>query len=137
MKISQNSQENTCAKISFLIKLQASASNSNSNTIKLITGSASDSKHKDHLETKLARQQQQTNKLIKELNQLDGKVLIFENQLAILETVINLLKKKVDDLEAYSRRPCVLVNDLQKDAHENNNDLRETVVENICGKLEC
>ena len=59
---------------------------------------------------------------------------ILRSQLAVSETVNNLLKKKVDDLEAYSRRSCIHVNGLQKDDHENNDNLRKTVVENISSK---
>ena len=57
-----------------------------------------------------------------------------ESQLAFSETVNNLPKKKADDLEAYSRRSCIHVNGLQKDDHENNDNLRKTVVENISSK---
>ena len=52
-------------------------------TTLIITETASDSKHRDHLKTKLAEQQQQIEKLIKRVNQLEGKVLIFDSQLAI------------------------------------------------------
>ena len=83
---------------------------------------------------KLADKQQQIDKLIKRVNQLEGKVPILDSQLTVSETVNNLLKKKVDDLEAYSRRSCIHVNGLQKDDHENNDNLRKTVVENISRK---
>ena len=53
-------------------------------------------------------------------------MLILDSQLAISETVSNL--------EAYSRRSCIHVNGLQKDDHENNDNLRKTVVENISSK---
>ena len=55
-------------------------------------------------------------------------MLILDSQLAISETVSNL--------EAYSRRSCIHVNGLQKDDHENNDNLRKTVVENITSKTE-
>ena len=103
-------------------------------TTLIITETASDSKYRDHLDAKLAEQQQQNDKLIKRLNELEGKVLILDSQLAVPETVNNLLKKKADDLEAYSRRSCIHVNGLQKDNHENNENLRKTVVENISSK---
>ena len=64
----------------------------------------------------------------------EGANLAAHSQLAIPETGNNLLKKKVDDLEAYSRRSCIHVNGLQKDDHENNDNLRKTVVENISSK---
>ena len=47
---------------------------------------------------KLAEQQQQIEKLIKRVNQLEGQVLIFDSQLAVSETVNILIKKKADDL---------------------------------------
>ena len=103
-------------------------------TTLIITETASDSKYRDHLEAKLAEQQQQNDKLIKRLNELEGKVLILDSQLAVPETVNNLLKKKADDLEAFSRRLCIHANGLQKDDHENNENLRKTVVENISSK---
>ena len=53
-------------------------------------------------------------------------MLILDSQLAISETVSNL--------EAYSRRSCIHVNGLQKDDHENNDNLRKPVVENISSK---
>ena len=61
-------------------------------------------------------------------------MLILDSQLAVSETVNNLLEKKADDLEAYSQRSCIHVNGLQKDDHENNDNLRKTVVESISGK---
>ena len=61
-------------------------------------------------------------------------MLILKSQLAVSETVNKLLKEKADDPEAYSRRSCIHVNGLQKDAHENNDNLRKTVVENISSK---
>ena len=59
---------------------------------------------------------------------------ILDSQLGVSETVNNLLKKKADDLEAYSQRPCIHVYGLQKDDHENNDNLRKTVVQNISCK---
>ena len=102
-------------------------------TMLIITETASDSKHRDHLEVKLA-EQQQTDKLIKQVNQLERQVLILKSQLAVSETVNNLLREKADDPEAYCRRSCIHVNGLQKNDHENNDNLRETVVENISSK---
>ena len=61
-------------------------------------------------------------------------MLILDSQLTVSETVNSLLKKKADDLEAYSRRSCVHVNGLQKDDRKNNDNLRKIVVENISGK---
>ena len=58
-------------------------------------------------------------------------MLILDSQLAVSETVNNLLEKKADDLEAYSQRSCIHVNGLQKDDHENNDNLRKTVVDNL------
>ena len=102
----------------------------------IITETASGSKYKDHLEVELAEKQQQIDKLIKRVNQLEGKVLILDSHVAVSETVSNLLKKKTNDLEAYCRRSCIHVNGLQKDDHENNDNLRKTVVENISSKTE-
>ena len=45
-------------------------------TMPIITETASNSKYRDHLEVKLAEQQQQIDKLIKRVNELEGKVLI-------------------------------------------------------------
>ena len=54
----------------------------------IITETASDSKYRDHLEAKLAEEEQQIDKLIKRVNELEGKVLILDSQLvAISETV--------------------------------------------------
>ena len=61
-------------------------------------------------------------------------MLIFNRQLAVSETVNNLLKKKADGLEAYSRRSCIHVTGFQKDDHENSDNLRKTVIENISSK---
>ena len=60
-------------------------------------------------------------------------MIILDSPLAVSDTVINLLKKKADDLEAYSERSCIHVNGSQKDDHENDS-LRKTVVENISSK---
>ena len=66
--------------------------------------------------------------------QNERKLIILDSQLVVSDTVNNLLKKKADDLEAYSRGSCIHVNGLQKDDHENNDTLRKTVVENISSK---
>ena len=92
-------------------------------------------KYRDHLEAKLAEQQQQIDKLIKRVNELEGKVLILDSQLAVSETVKKLHKKKADDPEAYSWRSCIHANGLQKDDHENNDNLRKSVVEKISSKI--
>lgn len=57
-----------------------------------------------------------------------------DSQSAISETINKFLRKEVYDLGAYSRRPCIFVNGLQKDEHEYDNNLRKTVMENISGK---
>ena len=75
----------------------------------IITETASDSKHRDHLEVKLGDQQPQLDNLIKRVNQIEREVLILGSQLIISENVSNLLKKKADGIEAYSQRPCVLI----------------------------
>ena len=62
-------------------------------TTPIITETTSDSKYRDHLEAKLAEQQQQIQKLIKRVNQFEGKVLILDSQFAVSEIVNNLLKK--------------------------------------------
>ena len=63
-------------------------------------------------------------------------MLILDSQLPVSEAVNNFLKKKADDLETFSGRSCIHVNGLEKDAHENNHNLRKTVVENISSKTE-
>ena len=60
-------------------------------TMLIITETASDRKHRDQLETKLAGQQKQIDKLLKRVNQLEGQVLILNSQFAITETVNTLL----------------------------------------------
>ena len=52
----------------------------------------------------------------------------------MLETVNKLLKKKADDMEVYSRKPCMFEDGLQRDEHENNN-LTNMVVGNISSKI--
>ena len=54
--------------------------------------------------------------------------------MTMLETVNKLLKKKADDMEVYSRRPCMFEDGLQRDEHENNN-LTNMVVGNISSKI--
>ena len=103
-------------------------------TTLIMTETASDSKHRDHLEAKLPEQQQQIDKLIKRVNQFERQVLILDSQLPVTEAVNSFLKKKADDLETFSRRSCIHVNGLEKDDHENNHNLRKTVVENISSK---
>ena len=60
-------------------------------------------------------------------------MLILDSHLAVWETV-NSHKKKAEDLEAYSWRSCIHVNGLQKEDHQNNDNLRKTVVENVSSK---
>ena len=53
-----------------------------------------------------------------------------EGKLAVTETVNNLLRKKADDLEAYCRRPCLIVSSVKKEKN------MENLTETIIGKLE-
>ena len=101
-----------------ITRTRSTPSSTLTTTMLIITETASDNKYRNHLEAKLVEQQQQIDKLIKRVNQLEN----------------NLLKKKADDLETYSRRSCIHVNGLQKDDHENNDNLRKPVVENISSK---
>ena len=101
-----------------ITRTRSTPSSTLTTTMLIITETASDNKYRNHLEAKLVKQQQQIDKLIKRVNQLEN----------------NLLKKKADDLETYSRRSCIHVNGLQKDDHENNDNLRKPVVENISSK---
>ena len=64
-------------------------------TTPIITETASDSKYKDPLQVKLAEQQQQIDKLIKRVNELEGKVVILDSQLAISEMPTTSLKRKL------------------------------------------
>ena len=94
----------------------------------IITETASDSKYRDHLEAKLAEEEQQIDKLIKRVN--EGKVHANLGQPVgghfrdCQSTTFS--KRKLMDLEAYFQRSCVHVNGLQKDDHENNDNLRKT-----------
>ena len=74
-------------------------------TTPIITDIASDSKHRDHLEAELAEQQQQIDKLIKRVNQLEAPVLILDSQLAVSETVNSLLKQKFSYVDAKNVKP--------------------------------
>ena len=46
---------------------------------------------------------------------LEGHIIILEGKLAVSEPVTKLLEKKADDLEAYSRRPCLIVSGVKKE----------------------
>lgn len=65
--------------------------------------------NRDHLEVKLEEQQQQNDKPIKRVSQLEKQLLILESQLVISENISNFLKNKADGMETYSHRSCVLI----------------------------
>ena len=54
-----------------------------------------------------------------------------EGKLAVTETVSKLLGKKADDLEAHSRRPCLIVSGVKKEKNENMEDLTGTIIDKL------
>ena len=56
--------------------------------------------------------------LIARINALEKRVEVLESQLVITQTVSNHLKHKIDDQEQYSRRPCLVVNGMQRPGDE-------------------
>ena len=61
------------------------------------------------LEEQLKQQQLLIDKLTSHISALESHVQFLEGKIAIQVTVCNLLEQKADDLEAYSRRPCVIL----------------------------
>ena len=61
------------------------------------------------LEEQLKQQQLLIDKLTSRISALESHVQFLEGKIAIQVTVCNLLEQKADDLEAYSRRPCVIL----------------------------
>ena len=55
-----------------------------------------------NLEEQVKKQNEIIEKITKTFNTPEGDTIILEGKLAVSETVSKLLKKKVDDLEAYS-----------------------------------
>ena len=54
-----------------------------------------------------------------------------EGKLAVTETVSKRLEKKANDLEAYSRRPCLIVSGVKKEKNENMENLTETIIDKL------
>ena len=63
----------------------------------------------------MKKQNELIEKLVKKVNTHEEHILSLEGKLAVTETVNNLLEKKADDLEAYSRRPCLIVSGVKKE----------------------
>ena len=61
------------------------------------------------LEEQLKQQQLLIDKLTSHISALESHVQFLEGKIAIQVTVCNLLEQKADDLEDYSRRPCVIL----------------------------
>ena len=63
----------------------------------------------------MKKQNELIEKLVKKVNTHEEHIISLEGKLAVTETVNNLLEKKADDLEAYSRRPCLIVSGVKKE----------------------
>ena len=69
--------------------------------------------------------------LINEINTLEKHIIFLEGKLAVTETICKLLGKKPDDLDAYSRRPCLIVSGVKKEKNENMENLTETIIDKL------
>ena len=67
-----------------------------------------------HLDEKIVKQQQLLNALPKRVDYLVGNVIRLESELVISHTVTDLLEQKLNNLEAYSKRPCAILLDIKK-----------------------
>ena len=67
-----------------------------------------------NLKEQVKKQNELIEKLLKKVNTLEEHIFL-EGKLAVTETVNNLLLKKADDLEAYSRRTCLIMSDVKKE----------------------
>ena len=65
------------------------------------------------------------------INALESHIQLLEGKVAIQETVNNLLEQKIDDLEAYSRRPCTILSGIQKPKEETQENMKTSVLENL------
>ena len=83
------------------------------------------------LEEQLEEQKWLINKLMNSINALESHIQLLEGKVAIQETVNNLLEQKIDDLEAYSRRPCAILSGIQKPKEETQENMKTSVLENL------
>ena len=63
----------------------------------------------------MKKQNELIEKLVKKVDTLEEHIIFLEGKLDATETVNNLLEEKADDLEAYSRRPCLIVSGVKKE----------------------
>ena len=61
---------------------------------------------------------------------LEGHIIFLEGKLAVTETV-NFWEKTADDLEAYSRPPCLIVSGVKKEKNEKMENLTETIIDKL------
>ena len=71
-------------------------------------------KNNASLEEHLKHQQLIIDKLTSRIIALESHVQLFEEKIAIQETISHLFEQKTDDLEAYSRRLCAILSEIQK-----------------------
>ena len=88
-------------------------------------------KNNASLEEQLKQQQLLIDKLTSRINALESHVQLLEGKIAIQETVSHLLEQKMDDLEAYSRRPCTILSRIQKPKKESRENIKTSVLENL------
>ena len=62
---------------------------------------------------------------------LESHIQLLEGKIAIQETMSNLLVQKTDDLEAYSRRSCPILSEIQKPQEETWENMKTSVLENL------
>ena len=85
----------------------------------------------EELLRKINEQQQIITNLTNRIVALEGNVLQLEGHLAVVQNTNILLQKKSDDLEAYSRRPCIILSGIKKEKNEAILDLKQTVIEHL------
>ena len=93
---------------------------------------------RNHAASEVIIQQQQVtiDKLLAHIVKLDKRVIVLEGGLASASHLASVLQEqliaKIDELEMYSRRPCVVLTGLCKEGQENFNKLKEDVIETLC-----
>ena len=84
-----------------------------------------------YLEEKFENQEQLIHNLTKKIRALESKVIVLESRLGISENVNTLLEKKLDDLEAYYRRSCIIMSGIERKRNETDTEIKDAVIENL------
>ena len=104
--------------------------------IKVINDTSNNNNTPKYIKPFLKSMKDFSSDLVTHLDKLESRIAISENVSDLLQKKLTSLEYEIDDLEQYSRRPCLLIHGLAEEEAETNETLEEKVKDVFNTKLE-